>query len=219
MKLSVAIMAHPARAEFVAELEELLPGARVVWDRCGDRWDTGRRSMLAYDDAADWHVVVQDDAILCDDFLPELRQGLRYVGAGPVALYMGRSSLGGRPTRMLVRSARRRRARWILGPGPKWGVGVAVKLKDIHPMLHYCDDLEEPENYDLRMQEYFLSINRPCWYAAPSLVDHRVGEENPSLVDGRGATKGRTARWFRRRPRPPQIGPWSPRTIDVPLRR
>lgn len=59
--LSVAVMAHPARAAFVDELTGLLDRpAKVVWDERQDRWDTGRRAMLAYDPACTHHLVVLD---------------------------------------------------------------------------------------------------------------------------------------------------------------
>lgn len=189
MMLSLAIMAHPSRAAQVAELEAQLPAAQVVWDEIGSRWDTGRRSMLAYDAAADFHCVVQDDAVLCDNFIEQVQAALATVGAGPVAFYLGRSYLAGWPTALLLRRARAKGASWIQGPGPHWGVAVAVRTSEIAAMVAWCDG-STIQNYDLRMAAYWKARGRLCSYSVPCLVDHHAG---PSLVTGRGSNGRRAA--------------------------
>lgn len=194
--ISLAVMAHPSRVTLVNELLPQLPAARVVFDEKSDRWDTGRRSMLAHDPAAVWHLVVQDDAVLAPNFVAQASAALRCAGPGPVAFYMGRSSLGAVPVAAAMRKALHRRASWILGPGPLWGVAVAVRVRDIAPMVAWGDEHSETPNYDLRMAEYFATLRRPCWYSVPSLANHRIGPDNPSLVPGRGSSRGRTAFYF-----------------------
>lgn len=195
MKLSVAIMAHPKRAHFVAELEPLLPTAEVVWDRKHDRWDTGRRAQLAYDPRASNHLVVQDDAILCPDFLAGVERALEAVPGNPVAFYTGKV----RPRPVQIRSAVAlaiaAKRTWITANGPWWGVAVATPTERIDDMVAWCDPKDIP-NYDMRMARYWKAERVDCWYSIPSLVDHRIGEENPSLVPGRGNTPGRTAVCF-----------------------
>jgi hypothetical protein len=199
MKVSLAVMAHPSRETMVRGLLPKLPGATVVYDRHGDRWDTGRRSMLAFDPGADYHCVVQDDAVLCRDFTTQVRRALETVaGKGPVAFYAGCTTKA-RSDGMVeaVERARRTRRRWVRAPGPWWGVAVAVRTKAIPAMVRWCDERTIP-NYDLRMAEYFAHRGHLCWYSVPSLVDHRVGAGNPSLIPGRGSSRTRTAAWFRR---------------------
>lgn len=206
MRLSVAIMAHPKRAHFVSELEPLLPGAEVVWDRMNDRWDTGRRSQLSYDHGADWHLVVQDDAVLCPDFLPGVEKALQAVPGNPVAFYMGKVRPHARRTREAARYALAEGSSWVTGPGPWWGVAVATPTERIKDMIAYCDQRKSVGNYDIRMAHYWASVGVECWYSVPSLVDHRVGIDNPSLVPGRGNSAGRTAVAY--------IGEFSPLDID-----
>ena len=67
--LSVSMMAHPKRA---AQVEGILAqldrkDVEVVWDERENRWDTGRRSMLAYDPRCSHHAVIQDDVLVCRD--------------------------------------------------------------------------------------------------------------------------------------------------------
>lgn len=206
VRLSVAVMAHPSRAHFVEGLVPLLGYPPVVWDERNDRWDTGRRSMLAFDPKADWHLVVQDDAVLCRDFLRGVRRALEVVGDHPVALYTGRVQ----PYYAFVSRAVDRAAAegktWIEMQGPWWGVAVAVPTHHIEAMIEWCDQRPDVPNYDRRMAIYFDSIGVRCWYSVPSLVDHRVGAENPSLVAGRTAGKGRVAFRF--------IGAQSPLEIE-----
>jgi len=206
--LSSAIMAHPARAAFVDELRAgELAGVPVVWDERSDRWDTGRRSMLAFDPAATWHVVVQDDAIVCRDFLAGVELALGACEpSGPVAFYTGRV----RPARVFVEgmvcAADELGRRWLEFEGPWWGVAVAVPTAMIPAMVEWGDRNTKIPNYDRRMAAHFDLIGATCRYSHPSLVDHRVGGENPSLVPGRGNAPSRTAFRF--------IGDESPLSID-----
>ena len=195
--ISYAIMAHPKRRHFVGLLKRELPDATVVWDKTNDRWDTGRRSMLAYEPEAEWHVVVQDDAILCRGFTGQVERALEELDQGPAAFYMGQTGrFGGISVRGMMEQAREEDQRWIVASGPRWGPAVAVQTTDIPAMVEHGDNAEKINNYDLRMESYFQSIGRQCHYSVPSLVDHRVGLRNPSLIKGRGQGRRRTAAWW-----------------------
>jgi hypothetical protein len=194
VSLSVALMAHPSRKAFVDELIERLDREpEIVWDRRNDRWDTGRRSMLAHDPAADWHLVIQDDAIPCCDLVAGVEQACQVAADRPLAFYVGRL----RPTNVqhqagaLVDNAARRGASWIQMEGPWWGPAIAVPTAHIADMLAWGDRRDDPAspdyiaNYDKRISRYYASQGIDCWYSVPSLVDHRPASENPSLVPGR----------------------------------
>lgn len=194
--ISTAIMAHPVRRAFVNDLLVELPDATVVWDEINDRWDTGRRAVLAYDPAAEWHVVVQDDAILCENFVAGVEHALAAVPAGnPVSFYTGKTRPYKSAIKRAVLEATANEKRWLSMRGPLWGVAVALPIARIEEMVAECDGWKIP-NYDMRMAEWFSLRHVDCWYSIPSLVDHRVGVENPSLVPGRGAAPARTAHRF-----------------------
>lgn len=204
-KVSLAVMAHPKRAAFVEELLPALPGATVVWDQHDDRWETGRRSMLAHDVDADWHLVVQDDAILCGEFVPGVTKALAAVGDHPVAFYMGRIRPHAETVVRLAQAAIAARRAWIAARGPWWGVAIALRTHHIEPMLAWCDKATTIPNYDRRIAAYFEKQRIRCWYSVPSLVDHRIAG-NPSLVPDRSNSPARTAYQF--------IGDESPLAID-----
>ena len=190
MKLSVAVMAHPQRAEFIPELLESLGQGTVVWDEINDRWDTGRRAMLAYDPFATHHVVVQDDAIVCRDFVAGVEEALEHVPPfHPVGLYLGRVRPYGALVSRLVAQAGD--ASWITMPAINWGVAIVVPVVTLEEMIEYCDLWDRDKNYDRRLSRWFEKGKLRCWYTWPSLVEHR---DSPSLVANRGG--GRHAHRF-----------------------
>lgn len=185
VNFSVAIMAHEKRAAWVPDLSQALGGAQVVWDRYNDRWDTGRRSLMAFDSGADYHVVVQDDALLPPNFMAGLQLALdNRPQDGPIGLYFGKVRPRASETSRLFRAAEKNNARWIRYPGPWWGVGIAVPTADIAEIVAFGDGRTDIANYDLKIARYYQKTNRMCHYTIPSLVQHR-SEDNPSLVEGR----------------------------------
>lgn len=188
IRLSVAIMAHPKREHWVPLLEEQLGDAKVVWDEKQDRWDTGARSMLAYDPNATHHLVVQDDSLLPPDFRAGVERMLGYVPPeNPVGLYYGRYRPRQYQTRLLVAQAQRLDAAFIVHSGPWWGVGVVVPTVHIEEMVAWGYEHDDIANYDRRMTRWFETQGIDCWYTIPCLIEHRHGVENPSLVPNRTA--------------------------------
>ena len=184
-ELSVAIMAHRKRADWVPLLEEQVPQAQVVWDTKSDRWDTGARSLLAYDPDAEWHMVIQDDSLLPPDFYEGVRRMLKFVEPErPVGLYYGRVRPRSLDTENLVRRAQRENASFIVHNGPWWGVGIVLPTKHIRDIVMWGDAHPGIPNYDRRISRWYSEKQIPCYYTVPSLIEHRT-ENNPSLVPGR----------------------------------
>ncbi|NLE11961.1 MAG: hypothetical protein GX630_10690 [Actinobacteria bacterium] len=191
--VSVAIMAHPRRAEQVKKILVALDDVPVVvWDARGDRWDTGRRAMLAYDPDAHHHLVLQDDVVPCRDLLAGVSALLEHVPAEcPVSLYLGRH----RRIPVATDEAERRDACFITWRRLDHGLGIIVPTSRIEAMLKHADARGDVPNYDARLSTYWESEGIDTWYTRPSLVNHMQG---PSLVPGRDARhkSPRVARWF-----------------------
>lgn len=186
MRVSVAVMAHPDRAGFVDELcGRLDRDPTVVWDEIGDVWHTGRRAMLAYDPDADYHLVIQDDAVVCRDLVAGVEKALEYVERRrTLNLYMGESK---RPAlNELFARADAEGASFIVTRPVPHGVAVAFPTVMIDWYVAKTDLIPD-DTYDRRLQ---LAVNKPSWTAWPSLVDHR---QEPSLM---GHRDGRRARRF-----------------------
>jgi hypothetical protein len=180
IRVSAAVMAHPSRA---AQVEALLGAldrpVPVVWDQRQDRWDTGRRSLLA-----SHHLVVQDDAVVPRDLLAGLEAALVYVPPeAAVSLYLGRV----RPFASTVTKAVQKAGTavsWIVMRDLFWGVGVVLPTGIIERLVATQDRATSILEYDRRISRWLVGMNVPVWYSWPSMVDHADGE---SLVDhGRG---------------------------------
>lgn len=194
--ISVALMCHPKRRRFVDELTRDLPDAEVVWDQKGDRWDTGRRALGAFDPDATHHVVIQDDAVICRDLLAGIGRLVECVPDNPISLYTGRTRPFGKPVREAVRKTNARRLSWLVCDGLFWGVGVVLPVALIQEMIAFHDLANvHIANYDSKMSFWFMREGLRTFYCQPSLVNHRDVDENPSLVPGRFA-RGRVAHRF-----------------------
>lgn len=181
-RISVAIMAHPDRKSFVEELSSQLPNAQIVWDNKNDRWDTGRRALLAFDPEASHHLVLQDDAILCRDFFPTIQIAAQAAWPHPVSLYTGRVKPHPQKFSRLVQLAQRRDTTWIESAGPFWGVAIILPTKDILRIVDWGNSRRNVVAYDKKIASYYAARNISCRYTMPSLVEHRSMNENPSLI-------------------------------------
>lgn len=173
MRLSVTIMAHPDRAAEAYELRNVLDHpARISFDdlpRSKDpeqRWANGRRAWELHDDYADYHLVLQDDAAVGPNLVAGLSNALTVLGPkGLMSAFTGTGSdLGtqgdGSP--------------WLWMLRLHWGLAVAAPVSTISEMLDWCDQ-RQGLSYHERVGRYYLDIlGWRCWYAYPSLVDHRT---------------------------------------------
>lgn len=189
ISLSLAMMAHPRRAEQVGQILAQLDrqDVEVVWDERNNRWDTGRRSMLAYDPRCTHHAVIQDDVLVCRDLFAGVLAALEHVsGDVPVCGYVGRVRPFAEMVTMAAAVAGARGASWLTMHTLNWGPLIVVPTAHIPAMIDHCDTLTEILNYDRRLSRYWeLIVGAPTWYTWPSLVDHADG---PSLVRGRIGT-------------------------------
>lgn len=182
VSVSVAVMAHPKRAEMVEDLLGRLDvPATVVWDEIQDRHDTGVRSLEAFDPDCTHHMVIQDDALPCRDLVAGVAKALEHVPEGhPMSCYVGNV----RPFRAKVNAIVARAhddVSFIRMAGIYWGPCVVVPTDVLPELCPWFRGATGIKNYDRRMSRWFEAQKRECWYAWPSLVDHR-GDE--SLTHG-----------------------------------
>jgi hypothetical protein len=194
VRVSASIMAHPDRADMVRALESALDrDVPVVWDRAGtasgkgDRvWSVARRAWEARHPDTDFHVLIQDDAVVCPDFLAGLEKALDHVpDTALVCPYLGQgSNVPERWTRMADR-ADQQGASWVRSYVLMWGVSIAVPTRFIPDMIAWCDrKVGMPD--DMRVGRWFQRQGIDTWYTWPSLVDHRP---SPSLTKHRNSTR------------------------------
>jgi len=173
MKLSISVMAHPKRKEFFGYLREKLgdvpfsldEGKGLIWN-CRNAW-----SM--YDPACDYHVVIQDDAIICTDFYNRAIEILKNAQGLPVSFFHVS------PLSYQKYKQQRLETGHIIQAGLSGGVALCLPTKLIPAMLAYYDADTVPHD-DHRIGRFLMSINTSWFFPIPSLIDHRTG--NASMM-------------------------------------
>ncbi len=187
MRISIAVMAHPDRDEQANELVKLLKTMPFfsVWlsfDMNDNEWMNGRRCVqwgATTEGQTDWHVVIQDDAIISVNFFDNLVRALESVPRKSlVSLYTGTVRPEQERVVQSLYLAGRENASWLSSNSLYWGVAVAIPTDDIESLLEKVEGSILP--YDRRLGSYFASKYRCVYYTVPSLVDH--DHTLPSIV-------------------------------------
>jgi len=216
MQISVTVMAVPARklqAEYLASILRLYPfsDVSVTYDleAAGtheSEWNNGKNALLAGIGKGDWHVVIQDDAILTPNLYENIEGAITHAPSKSViSLYTGKA----RPFPERVAAAVNKAVdetflQYIL---LMWGVGIVIPTSHIKPMLEFVADRTEP--YDTRIGIFYQRNRLPVYYTMPSLVDH--DDDMGTAIPGHGTKPG--ARVAHRLATGPGI--WNNRVINI----
>lgn len=174
MNISATVMAHPKRkdaAKAVALELKRYPfiSVSIIFDTINVEWHTGRRALADGIGKGDWHVVIQDDAILSPDLYENLERAITALGEQTlISLYTGTSRPLGRRVKAAVDKAAD--GEWLQHHQLFWGVGIAIPTSHIAPMLEFVEDIEL--QYDNKIGEFYCRNGLPVYYCIPSLVDH-----------------------------------------------
>ena len=194
MKLSVSIMAHPDREPLVNELSDRLDRlAPVYWDPegppkgDGERvWRVARGAWQLADPDADWHVMIQDDAWPCEDFLAGLERALEHVPPdATVCPYLGKGGATPFKWPRMGAEADRRGASFVVSGSLMWGVAICLPVALIPDMIARADTMYRVPD-DMRVAGWTKRRGGEVWYTWPSLVDHRPV---PSITKHRAADR------------------------------
>lgn len=218
MNITVAVMAHPKRQAQAGALEIELKSypfasVSVIYDQAKDsthenEWNNGKNALLAGVGKGDWHVVVQDDAILSPNFYENLEGAINNVPTKSlISLYTGTSRPLGKRVKMAVDKATH--ATWLQYWLLMWGVGILIPSSHIEPMLDFVSDREEA--YDIRIGIFYQRNRLPVYYTMPSLVDHN--DDLDSLLPGHGLGKSPEPRVAHRLATGPVA--WNKVVIDI----
>lgn len=179
-------MAHPRRGRQAGILYNRIKAmpftqATLVMDTTNTEWNTGKSALQAYRQPSDWHVVIQDDAILTPNFYENIVSAIEHLPNKTLfSLYTGTA----RPLkdRVSLAVANAKDGEWLQSHQLYWGVGIAIPTDHIEKMLEFVEDIEL--QYDNKIGEFYCQNSMPVYYCIPSLVDH--DDELNSLIAGHG---------------------------------
>lgn len=162
-KLSIVIMAHPSRAHLIPYLKEKLGDVPVIFDTKNNLWDTCRRAWLAHDMSCEYGVVIQDDALVTENFREKAERVL--TGNFLYSFYLS-SFLVSRVNIAKKRGIDHVRSAMIFNE-----VALCMKTKDIKKMVKFCDDRGAQNDHEIG--RWAKSLLKQICYPIPSLVSHR----------------------------------------------
>jgi len=179
-------MAHPSRTKQAVELLDQLKqysfcDISITWDELNNEWHTGERSLRAGVGKGEWHVVIQDDALLTPNFYENIEGAIRHVPERVlISLYTGTARPFGDRVKIAVDKAYH--ATWLRHNMLLWGVGILIPSNHIEPLLEFVAGREEL--YDIRIGMFYQRNRLPVYYTMPSLVNH---DDDISSLLGHGA--------------------------------
>lgn len=180
VSLSVAIINasfDPERRSMLIRLERAL-GGRVAYDTHTTRMDyikdaskegvlvtTKRAWMAARSSGATHHLVMQDDALPCRDFLEGAVRAIEAQPNAPVSFFdMSKA----------ITDARAKGLSWAVRKSLSTALALAMPTKMAIDSYAWMDShlYRGLGGSDERMSCYFLHHDIPVWYTVPSLVQH-----------------------------------------------
>jgi hypothetical protein len=163
-------MAHPARKQLVGSLlDQFKPmPIGVAWDQKNNIWDTCSRAWLLFDKKADWHLVIQDDVILCKDFITKVNELIKnHSGHNNIfSLYLGNRNKFRKDVNRL-----RPNGGIVVKKNIHHEIALIFPTKKIIEMLNYCDSLNPTD--DKVINRYVTHKNLDVIIPLPNLINHR----------------------------------------------
>ena len=176
-------MAHPSREKYFDYLKRKLGNPKFSVDKGWGLWENCKRSWQLYNPKLEYHLVVQDDAIICDDFIKKAEEVIIKAKGKAISFYYGYRG------NLIREAAKGMRDGFLIGP-VRWGIAICLPTVLIKSMIQECSRMTIKQD-DTRIKQYLKNHKIRTYFPIPSLIDHRA--EN-SLVGDPG--KGRKAFYF-----------------------
>ena len=190
-KLSISIMAHPSRKEWVEEIKtKMNEDIHVEWDRKISLWDTARRAWLSFDPTATHHLVLQDDIIPSKNLRATLEKAIQHSGDNIVCLFIFQEFFKDNQQSkydMAFNSSKP----WLKVNKTILAPAVIMPTKYIEEFVKFGDKQKHLPADDTKMSAFCDRKNIGVLLTVPSLIEHK---DQKSLVGV--STKDRTAYKF-----------------------
>lgn len=185
VKLSISVMAHPSRASFFPRLKERL-GEDVPFsiDQKNNLIENCKAAWRLHDPESDFHVVIQDDAIVCNNFKERAikfiteRESERIAYNNPVQGYnfFIRQEYPNEKMREFERQG------YYFEGRNRGGVAICLPVNQIENMLEFFDTIDNRHD-DERISQWVVKNKFRMCFPIPSLIDHN--DHNPSIAGNR----------------------------------
>ena len=189
-RVSVSIMMHPSRKKYLPYLKKKLGNVPVAMATDASIWNTCKKAWLLFDPKAEYHFVIQDDAIIGKNFYEHV-EGLISNGSEYVYnLYLGKPRF-----RSAVKRAKDKKKGYIRKSNIHHEIALGFPTKHIEKMVKYVDQINTAENinHDKTINRYVRENNMVVFFPLPSLIDHRAEESLHTMNRGHYKAK---ALWF-----------------------
>lgn len=212
IKISIAVMAHPSRAAKAKVLYDKVTrmpfhSVSLVYDEMDNEWSNGKASLVSHTDS-DWHVVIQDDAIISLNFYDNVKAAIENVPQQTlISFYTGRVRPKSMEVTRAVSAAESKDYSWLWAYTLMWGVGIAIPTNLIRDVIKDAETKDFV--YDRRIGWYFNKRRLPVYYTYPSIVDHdyKMG----SLLNNDYAELPRVAHVYE----PRHIKSWNSKAVKI----
>ena len=187
VKLSISVMAHPSRSQFFGRLREKLDNPPFSIDQNNNIIENCKSAWMLHDPDADFHIVVQDDAIVCNNFKERAvkfitdRESERIVNKNPIQIY-----------NFFVRfehttqMAQIEKQGYAIEARNRGGVAICLPVNQIKSVFEYYDTLTDKHD-DERIGAWMMKNKYRVCYSIPCLIDH--DDNNTSLVGHNGLNR------------------------------
>jgi len=185
--LSISVMAHYKREHWFPYLRERLgdvpfsvdDGTKGIWQNNKDAW-------ALHDPNADYHVVIQDDAIVCDNFHERAREFIaRFEGENAFQFFYGNRTKFSSDKEI---NEALKNTGYVRKTKLSWGVAICLPVRHIKPLAEFGDRHPAWQD-DTKIDAYIKSVHLPVIYPIPCFIDHRKMEENRTLVPSKDSDR------------------------------
>jgi hypothetical protein len=168
MKLSISIMMHPSRKEYLPYLKKKLGDWPVAMDEGCGLLQNCKNAWLMYDPTADYHVVIQDDCVVCDNFYNLAVANIEKAMGLPVSFFYSQSQFYNKFKKERAETGA------IIKKALYGGLAICLPTKLIPAMLEFYDKQRIPFD-DHRIGLFCMANKLNIYNPFPSLIDHRQG--------------------------------------------
>jgi len=161
-------MMHPKRAEYLPYLKSKLGDVPVSLDTGFGLLQNCKNAWLLHDSTADYHVVIQDDCIVCDNFYNLAISYLEKAQGLPVSFFYSQSKFYNKFKKERAETGA------IIKKALYGGLAICLPVKLIPEMLEFYDKQTIPFD-DHRIGLFCMSKKLNIYNPFPSLIDHRQG--------------------------------------------